>query len=113
MIRRAASVRIQESDETRFLGPSSGIAITRLVMQLAKRFTDSKNISDIVSDASQAQIKARFAQEDLKPTSKIYPLISDVAAESLPNHDLTDRLIQLFFLKGKGCDTPRIESAIC
>lgn len=100
MMRGAAAVRIQESDESKFLGPSSGIAITRLVMQLAKQFTDSKTISDIVPEAKQRFIKETFAQEEGKPTSKIYPLISDVAAESLPNRELTDLLVQLFNVKG-------------
>jgi len=100
VMRGAAAVRIQESDESKFLGPSSGIAITRLVMQLAKQFTDSKSISDIVPDSRARLIKERFAQEEAKPTSKIYPLISDVAAEELPNRDLTNLLVQLFNLKG-------------
>ena len=100
VMRGAAAVRIQESDESKFLGPSSGIAITRLVMQLAKQFTDSKSISDIVPNSRARLIKERFAQEEAKPTSKIYPLISDVAAEELPNRDLTNLLVQLFNLKG-------------
>ncbi|KAF2709106.1 hypothetical protein K504DRAFT_477453 [Pleomassaria siparia CBS 279.74] len=99
VMRGAAAVRIQESDETKFLGPSSGITITRLVMQLAKQFTDSKSISDIVPDARAKSIKAAFNEEDKKPTSKVYPLISDVAAEELPNRDLTNLLVQLFYSK--------------
>jgi len=103
VMRGAAAVRIQESDETKFLGPSSGITITRLVMQLAKQFTDSKSISDIVPDARAKSIKATFDEEDKKPTSKVYPLISDVAAEDLPNRDLTNLLVELFYNKGT-CD---------
>ncbi|KAF2497063.1 hypothetical protein BU16DRAFT_526109 [Lophium mytilinum] len=99
VMRGAASVRIQESDESKFLGPSSGIAITRLVMQLAKQFTDSKSISDIVPQSRARSIKERFAEEEAKPTSKVYPLISDVAAEELPNRDLMNLLLQLFDLK--------------
>lgn len=94
-------MRIQESDETKFLGPSSGITITRLVMQLAKQFTDSKSISEIVPDARAKSIKATFDEEDKKPTSKVYPLISDVAAEELPNRDLTNLLVELFYGKGR------------
>ncbi|KAK3057256.1 hypothetical protein LTR53_020460, partial [Teratosphaeriaceae sp. CCFEE 6253] len=40
-----------------------------------------------------------YRQEQAKPTSKIYPLISDVAATDLPNRALTDLLIQLYKLK--------------
>ncbi|KAK8212146.1 fungal-specific transcription factor domain-containing protein, partial [Phyllosticta capitalensis] len=101
VVRDAAAVRIHESDETKFLGPSSGIAITKLVMQLAKQFTDSKSISEIVPDSRARQVKEHFAQEDKKPTSKVYPLVSDVAAEELPNRDLTNLLVQLFYYKGE------------
>jgi hypothetical protein len=100
VMRGAASVRIQESDESKFLGPSSGITITRLVMQLAKQFTDSKSISEIVPDARAKMVKETFNEEDKKPTSKVYPLISHVAAEELPNRGLTDLLVQLFYSKG-------------
>jgi hypothetical protein len=100
VMRGAAAVRTKESDETKFLGPSSGITITRLVMQLAKQFTDSKSISEIVPDSRAKSIKATFDEEDEKPTSKVYPLISDVAAEELPNRDLTNLLVELFYSKG-------------
>lgn len=101
MVRPGAAVRIQEHDETKFLGPSSGIAITRLVMQLAKQFTDAKSITDIVTQTDMKTIKETFDEEGDKPTSKIYPLISDVAAEELPQRDLTNLLVDLFNCKGK------------
>jgi preprotein translocase subunit Sec61beta len=39
---RAGLVRFKENEESKFLGPSSGIAITRLVMEMAKQNTDTK-----------------------------------------------------------------------
>jgi hypothetical protein len=93
-------VRIQEHDETKFLGPSSGIAITRLVMQLAKRFTESESISDIVDRSKQLEIKDSFAQEETKPDSKVYPIISNIAAPDLPARSVTDLLVRLFNAKG-------------
>lgn len=101
VMRGAAAVKVQDTDESKFLGPSSGITITRLVMQLAKQFTESKSISEIVPDARAKTIKATFDQEDARPTSKVYPLVSDVAAEDLPNRDLTNLLVELFYCKGK------------
>jgi hypothetical protein len=100
LMRNAAAVRVAEGTETKFLGPSSGITVTRLVMQLAKQFTASRSITDIVPDARARSIRERFAQEEAKPTSKVYPLISDVAAEELPNRELMTLLVQLFNLKG-------------
>ncbi|KAL5117856.1 hypothetical protein ACEQ8H_004174 [Pleosporales sp. CAS-2024a] len=99
LMRGATAVRVQDTDESKFLGPSSGITITRLVMQLAKQFTASKSISDIVPHARAKSIKATFAKEDTRPTSKIYPLVSDVAAEELPNRNLTNLLVDLFYCK--------------
>lgn len=99
VMRGAATVRVQDSDESKFLGPSSGITITRLVMQLAKQFTESKSISEIVPHSRAKDLKATFAQEDERPTSKVYPLVSDVAAEDLPNRDLTNLLVELFYCK--------------
>lgn len=100
VMRSAAAVRMHDTSETKFLGSSSGIAITRLVMQLAKQFTDARSINDIVPDAKARQIKDLYAQEQAKPTSKVYPLTSNVAAEDLPNKSLTDLLVQLYNLKG-------------
>lgn len=99
-MQRSAAVRMDDAAETKFLGASSGIAITRLVMQLAKQFTDAKSIKDIVPDAKARQAKELYAQEQAKPTSKVYPLTSNVAAEDLPNKGLTDLLVQLYNLKG-------------
>ena len=96
---RAATVRVNDTKEPKYLGPSSGIAISRLVMQLAKQFTDSKSIKDIVDERRAAQIKDLYQQEQAKPTSKVYPMISDVAATELPNRSLTDLLVQLYKLK--------------
>ena len=96
---RAANVRVHEAKESKFLGPASGIAITRLVMQLAKQFTDARSIKEIVPEHRARQIKELYHQEQAKPTSKIYPLISDVAAIELPNRALTDLLLQLYKLK--------------
>lgn len=100
MARSAGLVKFKENDESRYLGPSSGIAITRLVMELAKRNTNSESIKDIVPDVKARQIKERFTNESSKPTSKVYPLISDVAAPDLPSRDLTEMLIAIFNRKG-------------
>lgn len=96
---RAATVRVQEANESKFLGPSSGIAITRMVMHLAKQFSDSRSIKEIVPDPQAREIKELYNKEAGKPTSKVYPLISDVAAVDLPNRDLTSLLVQLYKLK--------------
>ena len=99
MVRAAASVKLQETEETKFLGPSSGTQLTRIVMQLAKQFADVTTIKEIVPDAKARHVKELYIAEAVKPTSKVYPLISDVAAEDLPARSLTDLLLQLYNLK--------------
>jgi Fungal Zn(2)-Cys(6) binuclear cluster domain len=101
IVRGGADIKInKEDDDSKFLGPSSGIAITRLVMQLAKRFTQSDSINDIVAPNQAELAKEAFAQEEPKPTSKVYPIISNVAAPDLPPREMTDVLVKLFNIKG-------------
>ena len=65
-------------------------------MELAKQNTDTKTIKEIVPDLKARQIKDRFAKEQGKPTSKVYPKISEVAAPNLPSRSLTDSLVENF-----------------
>ncbi|KAJ5532800.1 hypothetical protein N7494_009352 [Penicillium frequentans] len=101
MVRGAGRIRFQENDEPRYLGPSSGIAMTRLVMEMAKQNTDSKSIKDVVPEFTAQEIKAAFAQEDSKPTSKVYPMISSIPAADLPRGSLPYKLIDLFVAKAQ------------
>ncbi|KAJ5715720.1 uncharacterized protein N7483_012901 [Penicillium malachiteum] len=101
MVRGAGRIRFQENDEPRYLGPSSGIAMTRLVMEMAKQNTDSKSIKDVVPELTAQEIKAAFAQEHSKPTSKVYPMISSLPHPELPLPGLTYKLIDLFVAKAQ------------
>ena len=100
-VRGAGWVRFREHDEPRILGPSSGITVTRLVMEFAKRNARTRNIKDIIPDIKAQQSRDRFAQEDQKPTSKVYPLVSNVAAPTLPTRELTESLVQNFNRKAQ------------
>jgi hypothetical protein len=100
MVRGAGRIKFTQNDEARYLGPSSGIAITRLVMELAKQNTDSKSIKDVVPEVTAQEIRDTFDQESSKPTSKIYPMISSIPFPTLPGRNLTDRLVDVFMVKG-------------
>lgn len=100
MVRGAGRIRFKENDEPRYLGASSGIAMTRLVMEMAKQNTDSKSIKDVVPEFTAQEIKDAFAEEDSKPTSKVYPMISSIPQSNLPPKALTYKLIDLFVAKG-------------
>lgn len=101
MARGAGLIKFKETDESRFLGPSSGIAITRFVMDMAKQNTGSKSIKEVVNENTAQQIKSVFDIESQKPTSKVYPMISSVAEPDLPPRQLTNKLIDIFIAKGK------------
>jgi hypothetical protein len=101
LLRAASLVKIPESPEPKYMGPSSGIAMTRLVMELAKFNCHARSIKEIVPEKKAREIKERFERESSKPTSKIYPLISSVAAPTLPSRELTNRLVQNFNNKGR------------
>ncbi|OAL17273.1 hypothetical protein AYO22_11838 [Fonsecaea multimorphosa] len=101
MARGAGLVKFSENDECRFLGPSSGIAITRFVMEFAKQNSTRRTIKDVVPQHAAQEIKDKFDAESDKPTSKVYPLISSVAAPDLPNRDLMDRLVEIYMVKAQ------------
>ena len=101
MAREAGLVKFSENEESRFLGPSSGIAITRFVMQFAKQNAARRTIKEVVSHHAAAEIKHKFNMESHKPTSKVYPLISSVAAPDLPNRDLMQKLVDIYMVKAQ------------
>ncbi|KGO37864.1 Transcription factor, fungi [Penicillium expansum] len=101
MVRGAGRIRFKVNDEPRYLGASSGIAMTRLVMEMAKQNTDSKSIKDVVPEFTAQEIKDAFAKEDSKPTSKVYPMISSIPQPNLPPKALTYKLIDLFVAKAQ------------
>lgn len=102
-VRDPGLVRLKESEETKFLGPSSGIAIARVVMNLAKKVTDSKSIKDVISESRIQQVEKQFAEEETQkvPEKPPIPMHSEAPAVNLPSKDLTLNLVQLFFTKGK------------
>lgn len=102
-IRPGGLVRLNDHDETpRFLGPSSGIAMTRLVMEEAKRYTDSRTIRELVPDvvARRTPVSSPGAEPQTE-RKKSYPMISAVAADKLPGRLVTDKLVEVFNQKGR------------
>lgn len=101
MARAPGLVKFSESDESRFLGPSSGIAVTRFVMEFARRHADRKTIREVVPAHAVQAIKNVNDAESGKPTSKVYPLISSVAAPNLPNRGLMEQLLNIYMVKAQ------------
>lgn len=70
-------------------------------MQMAMANTNAASIQEIISDQKAREIKEKFRDEETKPTSKVYPLVSSVAATGLPSRPLTDKLVEIFNERGK------------
>ncbi|KFA70428.1 hypothetical protein S40285_00671 [Stachybotrys chlorohalonatus IBT 40285] len=106
MVRPGGMIRLNGSDETpRYLGPSSGIAMSRLLMEEAKRYTESARISDLVPDV-RVRKEARMQSIQMTGLSNgrkrsIYPMSSELPAESLPTRAIADKLIELYIQKAQ------------
>ncbi|KAJ4165638.1 hypothetical protein LMH87_007262 [Akanthomyces muscarius] len=105
IVRPGGMIRLSNNDEIpRYLGPSSGIALTRLLMEEAKRFTDSKSIGELIPEV-RARRQARMQSIQMSGTGtltghkKSYPMVSEVPAEGLPKRVVADKLIDAFYQK--------------
>jgi Fungal Zn(2)-Cys(6) binuclear cluster domain. len=115
IVRPGGMVRLNETDETpRYLGPSSGIAMTRLLMEEAKRFTESRRIADLIPEVRAkrervVELRDRMQSVTMGGTSvsgpsgkyQSYPAHSDLPAQSLPNREVYDRLVRVFHERGE------------
>lgn len=111
IVRPGGLVRLNETDETpRYLGPSSGIAMTRLVMEEAKRYTESNRISELIPEVrarrtermNRMQSIVNFRDSLSGPSSrkKSYPMISAHPAQNLPTRPIADKLVEIFNQRG-------------
>ena len=56
----------------------------------------TQSIKDVVPENKAQEVKDRFAEEDQKATSKVYPLVSSVAAVQMPSRELTNSVVESF-----------------
>lgn len=73
--------------------------MARLVMEEAKKFTDSKSIRDLVPEVRQRRGPIPIP-EMASGRQKSYPMISAVPAQTLPSRLVTDKLVEVFNQKG-------------
>lgn len=86
--------------------------MTRILMEEAKRYTDTKRISDLIPDVRDRRQTAApgstfpgmrsqsFTMPPQVSRKKSYPIISGVAAQSLPSRAIADRLLEVFYQRG-------------
>ncbi|KAI9673548.1 MAG: hypothetical protein M1829_004055 [Trizodia sp. TS-e1964] len=97
LVRGAGLVKFEDSEEPRYIGSSSGVTITRLIMELAKQNTESKSIREVIPDRKYR----KYGESDDQEKIKQYPLISAVAASNLPTRGMTDQLTKIFNQKAQ------------
>lgn len=73
--------------------------MTRLLMEEAKRYTQSNRVSDLIPDL-RARRQNRMQSIQMSNT-KNYPTLSEVPAEELPSRDTANRLVEIFKQKGE------------
>lgn len=110
MVRPGGMVRLDETDETpRYLGPSSGIAMTRLLMEEAKRYTESRRIADLIPGVRARRIDRRDRMQSVtmgrsisgpSGRNKSYPAHSVLPLSDLPRREVVDGLVRIFNEKG-------------
>ncbi|KAL2758994.1 hypothetical protein ACRALDRAFT_1080586 [Sodiomyces alcalophilus JCM 7366] len=100
VVRPGGLVRLPGSDEPpRYLGPSSGIAMTRLVMEQAKAFTDSNRISDLIPEVRarrQTRMQSIAMSNPVKRRKSHYPTTSAHPAKTLPARHVANKLVDIF-----------------
>ncbi|KAK3353283.1 fungal-specific transcription factor domain-containing protein [Lasiosphaeria hispida] len=107
MVRPGGMVRLGETDETpRYLGPSSGIAMTRLLMEEAKRYTEKTRIADLIPDVHARRMdRLNRMQSVVSMTGSIsgpsgrkksYAMTAEVPNSGLPSRAIADKLVDVF-----------------
>lgn len=99
-------VRLDAPDEIpRYLGPSAGAAMTRLLMEEAKRYAESRRIANLIP-----QVLARRAEQRDRMQSVVmgsisgpsgrkkscYPAHSVIPASTLPSREIVHSLVRTF-----------------
>ena len=120
IVRPGGMVRLNGNDETpRYLGPSSGIAMSRLLMEQAKKYSDASRISELIPEVRarrQTRMQSVQMTNPIVNRRKSYPMMSDTPPEGLPTRAITDRLVETFNQKCKlntsGKTLPRLTRAL-
>lgn len=83
--------------------------MTRIVMQEAKRYTESKSIADLIPEV-RARRRARMDRMQSivyggsismsGSRKKSYPMMSAHPAQSLPTRPIADKLVEVFNQRG-------------
>jgi hypothetical protein len=110
MVSPGGIVRLDETDEMpRYLGPSSGTAMTRLLMEEAKRYAESRKIANLIPAVLARRAEQRDRMQSVvmggsvsgpSGRKKSYPAHSIIPASSLPKREIVVGLVRAFNDRG-------------
>jgi len=83
--------------EPRYVGSSSGVTVTRLVLEAAKKNLDSQAFKDLTTQHRNTFRHALRTNPD--PTDP-HANLSSLPASRLPSREITDKLVELFCARG-------------
>ena len=87
-----------EKGEPRFVGTSSGITMTRLVIDFAKKHLEKESVKEIKEHRNNFRQGQRIAgTAGVRITSPVAP----GAALQLPSREVTDKLVEIFLQRGE------------
>ncbi|KAL2159483.1 hypothetical protein VTH06DRAFT_2488 [Thermothelomyces fergusii] len=98
-------IRLDAPDEIpRYLGPSSGTAMTRLLMEEAKRYAESRRIANLIPQVLARRAEQRDRMQSVVMGSisgpsgrkKSYPAHSVIPASALPSREIVHGLVRTF-----------------
>jgi hypothetical protein len=81
-------------------------------MEEAKKYTDSRSIRELVPEVRQRRTPVQ-SPESSSERKKSYPMISAVAAQTLPSRLVTDKLLEVFNQKGKSNKNVLTSKVLC
>lgn len=96
-----------EKGEPRFVGTSSGITMTRLVIDFAKKHLEKDSVKEISEHRNTFRQGQRIA--GIPGVHIRSPVALPGAAPQLPSREVTDRLVEIFLQKG---ETIHIQSSL-
>ena len=115
-------MQLNATDETpRYLGPSSGITMTRLLMEEAKRYTESKRIAELIPSVRERRLDRSNRMQSVVATMDddtavppapgkgrrvSYAMTALTPAPHLVTRPMADRLMEIFIQRGGSSDFP-------
>lgn len=101
LVRGVGMVRFEdEKGEPRFVGTSSGITMTRLVLDFARKHLEKESVKEIKDHRNEFRRGERIKTASTVAQPQVGPGLPTVAPE-LPTREVTDKLVDIYCQRGE------------